>query len=837
MSIQTSYLAPQSQWLDLTGKVLILRQNSGAIAITTGFGFGWGPSLDGYGLGRAQHGGIGTSYNEYILLDRADYDLVYQYIYFDAGVTFFEDFLKTTEFVFSEDLDNDGEIPDAKIDRAIHYSFDGPSILNFSELTIEFSQAPSNIQLVFERLDNNGDRLGGIAPSIGSSYFIEGFNTKIDTGLLTGSFDGINYVLKININWAQFYGSEYKNLIGSGSVMVSIAAGTDNLSNAAIFATGMYGTNAVDEIYGSSQGEEIFALGGNDYIESGLGNDVVDGGDGADYIDAGAGDDDLNGGASNDYLYAGSGDDIVDAGAGDDIIIGGDGEGDDTYIGGSGIDTIKYTSAVAGITVNLALNTATSIAGNDASHIGNDNLSGIENIISGNYDDNLVGDVNKNVITGNAGNDTLDGGLGGDLLIGGSGNDTYILNDFFTGYGRYKSPTYWTKMSDQILEDKDSGIDTVRASLSYSLGNNLENLTLTGTANVNGTGNKLDNTITGNAGKNVLNGGAGNDTLNGGAGSDKIYGGSGNDILGGYLFYDDVLLNDPSFLALLDYEKAYSVDKLYGGLGDDLYVIDRYANTPLIYEYRNQGVDTILGDLLNYTINDNVENYVNDANFSENGVPITITITGNNLDNIIKTSPTSYDSLSQILTTLDPTNPAQVAFYGMGGNDTLISSSGNDILDGGAGNDVLIGGDGSDNIIGRDGNDVINGGSGNDILEGNKGADLFVFDAALNSLTNLDVIVDFASGSDKIQLSKSVFDQLSSIAPSANGVALDANDFLSGSSINETSNSGQHLLYNSFTGVLYYDADGNGANTATQIALIGTSAHPNLSAADFLVVI
>ena len=151
MSIQTSYLTPESQWLDLSGKVLILRQNSGAIAITTGTGYGWGPTNDGYGFGRAQHGGVGTGYNEYMLLDRADYDLVYQYIYFDAGITFFEDFLKTTEFIFSQDLNGDGEIPDTTIDRAFHYQFNRLNLQIEGSLTIEFSQAPSNLQLVFER--------------------------------------------------------------------------------------------------------------------------------------------------------------------------------------------------------------------------------------------------------------------------------------------------------------------------------------------------------------------------------------------------------------------------------------------------------------------------------------------------------------------------------------------------------------------------------------------------------------------------------------------------------------------------------------------------------------
>ena len=100
--------------------------------------------------------------------------------------------------------------------------------------------------------------------------------------------------------------------------------------------------------------------------------------------------------------------------------------------------------------------------------------------------------------------------------IGGLGNDIYVVDS----------------TTDTISENPGEGIDTIQASVTFDLTDigNIENLTLTGTGNINGTGNSMDNTLTGNNGNNILTGNAGNDTLNGGLGIDTLIGGLGNDI-------------------------------------------------------------------------------------------------------------------------------------------------------------------------------------------------------------------------------------------------------------------------------------------------------------------
>ncbi len=195
-------------------------------------------------------------------------------------------------------------------------------------------------------------------------------------------------------------------------------------------------------------------------------------------------DDNIIGTNKNDTLDGGEGNDTVSGWGGNDSLLGG--KGDDNLLGGLGNDILK---------------------GGD----GNDELSG------GAGKDQLFGDAGDDILIGGADSDTLNGGLGSNILIGGLGNDTYIIDS----------------LENIIVEKANGGSDTVKASLNYTLDNNIEKLTLTGKKDLTGSGNNLNNIITGNTGKNTLKGEAGNDKLLGGGGNDTLIGGLGKDTLTG----------------------------------------------------------------------------------------------------------------------------------------------------------------------------------------------------------------------------------------------------------------------------------------------------------------
>ncbi|MFD2884777.1 calcium-binding protein [Pseudomonas lini] len=135
------------------------------------------------------------------------------------------------------------------------------------------------------------------------------------------------------------------------------------------------------------------------------------------------------------------------------------------------------------------------------------NLHNVENVLllgAGAF--TALGNDLNNSLTGNAADNLLNGGLGADTLIGGAGNDSYVVDN----------------LGDVVIETSTlaSEIDAVYSTFDYTLGNNIENLILVDGANLNGTGNTLNNVITGNMGGNLLDGGLGADTLIGGAGND-----------------------------------------------------------------------------------------------------------------------------------------------------------------------------------------------------------------------------------------------------------------------------------------------------------------------------
>jgi Ca2+-binding RTX toxin-like protein len=249
-------------------------------------------------------------------------------------------------------------------------------------------------------------------------------------------------------------------------------------------------------------------LDGNDTLISGVGNDTLDGG---------TGNDTMNGGGGNDIYRVDSAGDVVQESV------------------NGGVDTVvsSVDHTLAGNVENLTLfnvvtqSTAFNGTGNDLNNaiLGNAfnnvlrGLAGDDTIDGGFGNDTLEGGEGNDTLIGNSGNDILNGGAGNDVMRGDLGNDTYIVTD-----------------AADVVDERDailgSGVDLVRSTVDFTLGRNIENLILEGTA-INGTGNDLNNEIIGNNVANVLEGLAGNDRILGGNGNDILRGGLGNDNLQG----------------------------------------------------------------------------------------------------------------------------------------------------------------------------------------------------------------------------------------------------------------------------------------------------------------
>ena len=462
---------------------------------------------------------------------------------------------------------------------------------------------------------------------------------------------------------------------------------------------------------------------------------------------------------------------------------------------------------------------------------GNDTLTGTAG------DDQIFGFAGDDTLIGLGGNDSLDGGPGKDSMDGGAGDDDYFVDN----------------QGDTIIEGAGQGNDRLFSSVSYvlSAGVSIETMATTdaaGLAAINLTGNELSQIIYGNAGDNILNGGGGFDTLVGGAGNDTLIGGAGG------------------------------ANTLQGGTGNDVYIVSNTQDT--IVEFAGEGTDQIRTALAQYTLVNNVEQLVYTGASAFTG-------TGNALDNFIL-GGNGDDVLSGL--------GGNDTLAGGGGSDMLIGGAGNNALQGGAGNDIYIvtsagdsvfeaanegtdvvrtdlasyslganveqltytgsgnfigggnalvnviyGGGGADELHGGDGDDILagNGGSdfldggegsdllggalGNDILNGGNGADRFVFDTALGP-NNVDTISNFVHGSDNILLDNTIFTTLTE-GP------LPASAFVTGTAAGDADD---RIIYNSTTGALFYDADGNGAGAAIQFATLPTGL--TLTGSDFVVI-
>ena len=314
--------------------------------------------------------------------------------------------------------------------------------------------------------------------------------------------------------------------------------------------------------------------------------------------------------STGDVQVGTGGDDTQTGGMGNDTFVAG--AGNDSIDGGAGIDTVTYSAAPTGVIVRLNHGDVLNDGYGDT-----DTISGVENVTGTAFNDTIIGQNGANVIIGGAGYDVLLGLGGDDVLFGGSG----AANEMYGGAG---NDTYYTDANDTIVESAGEGIDSVVTTQSvFRLANNLERLYFRGTGDFTGIGNAENNTIVG---------GAGNDTISGGAGYDVLIGGNGNDTLGG---------------------GSGAANELYGGLGDDTFIVD--ADDTII-ELAGQGNDTVRTSLSSFNLGANIETLIYTGTDGFVGV-------GNALDNVIN------------------------------------GRSGNDILTGGGGADTLNGGDGRDTAV------------------------------------------------------------------------------------------------------------------------------------------
>ena len=591
------------------------------------------------------------------------------------------------------------------------------------------------------------------------------------------------------------------------------------------------GVGADESFYGSTGDDTMRGMGGNDQIRASAGNDVLDGGEGNDFLEGSTGDD--------IYVFGrGYGkDSIDDQGDASDVdtlqLLGGIAPGDVTLratpdFGGNAILTINDTDdelSLGGFFEFPSLRVDRITFGDGTiwdynamlAHTEGVNLVGTEDTdyFYGNVtNDSLFGRGGDDTLSGGAGNDTLDGGTGADLMTGGTGNDLYVVDN----------------LGDVVTEQAGQGTDTVQSSLTYTLGVNLENLTLTGGLAINGTGNSLNNILVGNGSANVLTGGAGNDTYVVGAGDTVVEAASagtdtvksdtswtlGNNLE--HLILTGIAAVNGTGNSLANTLTGNSAtntlsggagaDTLIGGQGDDLYIVDNVGDK--VTELAGEGVDTVQS-AVTYTLSANVENLTLSGTSAING-------TGNGLDNILVGNSASnrltggagndtyvvgagdtvveavnagIDTVQSSVTYTLAANVENLTLIGAGTingtgnglNNILVGNSAVNTLTGGAGDDTYVVGGGdtvvealnagidtvqssvnwtlgnnvenlsltgsvaingtgntlSNNIIGNGGNNVLAGGDGNDTLSGGQGDD------ALNGGAGNDIF-QFARG-------------------------------------------------------------------------------------------
>ncbi|MCC7425488.1 MAG: calcium-binding protein [Alphaproteobacteria bacterium] len=634
---------------------------------------------------------------------------------------------------------------------------------------------------------DGGTGADSMAGGVGDdTYYVDNAGDFVAEGLGMGTdlvVASINYTLTADV----------ENLV----LATGAANGTGNgLANV------ITGNDAVNLLTGGSGNDTLYGNGGSDILDGGLGADTMHGGTGNDTfmvdnggdvvvelsgegvdlvvasvnhtlaanvenltLTAGAvwgtgnaanntitgdgADNTLQGLDGNDTLVGNGGNDTLDGGLGADSMAGG--LGNDTYKVDDAGDVVTELSGEGSDWVDASINYTL------GAHVENLMLLGSAVTGTGNALNNvLIGNNSANTLSGLDGDDFIDGSGGSDTMVGGLGNDTYVVGS----------------AGDVVTELAGQGTDTVRSSITYILGANVENLTLLGSSNINGTGNELDNVITGNSGNNQLFGLDGNDTISTGGGHDYVDGGAG-------------------------------ADTMNGGSGNDTYVVESAGD--VVSESSGQGTDKVLS-LIDYVLTANVENLtllgaaVNGTGNAGNNA-----IVGNDLDNSLTGldgndyldggigADTMVGGLGDDTYVIDNTGDVTVENPGEGTDTivtpydtTLAAEYENLTLVGGAlvgtGNqsDNIIIGNAEDNVLtGLEGNDTLDGGAGIDTMVGGVGDDTYGVDNAA------DVVTELADeGTDTVR---------SSIAYTL-GATLENLTLVGSASVDATGNSGDNVI-------------------------------------------
>jgi Ca2+-binding RTX toxin-like protein len=608
------------------------------------------------------------------------------------------------------------------------------------------------------------------------------------TGVDTLSLLDLNSVVTVDLT---------TNTTG-GALAGTIISGFENVIGGTAFDT-LTGNGLANILQGGAGDDQLYGRSGNDILIGGLGGDGMDGEGGIDTADyslsfagitvnlltnvnsggaaasdillnienvKGSGaDDSLTGNDLANVLTGGGGNDILDGGLGNDTMIGG--EGGDTYYVRQAADVITETGAAGTDVVRSFLSAYTLAA----------TLEQLVIDFAGNA--NGTGNASSNAITGNSFNNVIDGKAGSDFMIGGKGDDTFYVDN----------------ASDIVVENLNEGTDTINSSINFNMGgpSNAENLTLLGAANINGTGNNLNNIITGNAGRNTLNGGGFDDTLKGGGGND-IYdqvdssdtiveaANAGTDevralksfalganvenltalssangqVFKGNSLVNRIIGNDGAD----DLDGMAGADYMKGGKGNDVYFVDTALDATV--ELTGEGIDSVHSSIT-HALRANVENLILTGTANVNG-------SGNAAVNLVV-----GNSGSNILNGL----AGDDTMYGNGGNDTYYfdtaldaafenANEGIDIVRHSAGGAATLGanieklyllgstsgafGNALSNFIyGNALSNVIDGGGGADRLYGGNGNDEYYLDSSGDLV--FETTAGAAGGSDTVHTS------------------------------------------------------------------------------------